>query len=56
MRGSVGRLWQAVPESTRLDPMTVKTFLAFGMLLNTGAALDLAEVDEQWVRQAETNR
>jgi AcrR family transcriptional regulator len=54
VRGSLGRLWQAVADTARLDPVTVKTFLAFGMLLNTSAALDLAEVDEAWARQART--
>ena len=32
----------------------MKAFLAFGMLLNTNAALDLPEVDEPWARQART--
>ena len=54
VRVSFGRLWQAVADSARLDPVTVKAFLAFGMLLNTNAALDLPEVDEQWARQART--
>jgi len=54
VRESFGRLWQAVADATRLDPVTVKTFLAFGMLLNTSAALDLAEVDADWARQAST--
>ncbi len=54
VRASFGRLWQAVADTARLDPVTVKTFLAFGMLLNTSAALDLAEVDAPWARQART--
>ena len=54
VRESFGRLWQAVADTTRLDPVTVKTFLAFGMLLNTSAALDLRHVDEDWARQAST--
>lgn len=54
VRDSFGRLWQAVADCARLDPVTVKTFLAFGMLLNTSAALGLADVDEQWSRQART--
>lgn len=44
VRGCFARLWGA----TGLDPVTVKTFLAFGMLLNAGAALDVAEIDEPW--------
>ena len=54
VRASFGRLWQAVADTARLDPVTIKSFLAFGMLLNTSAALELADVDEQWARQART--
>jgi AcrR family transcriptional regulator len=54
VRASFGRLWQAVAGSAELDPVTVKAFLAFGMLLNTSAALDLPEVDEPWARQVRT--
>lgn len=54
VRASFGRLWQAVADTARLEPVTVKAFLAFGMLLNTNAALDLADVDERWARQART--
>ena len=54
VRSSFGRLWQAVADTARLDPVTVKAFLAFGMLLNTSAALELADVDERWARQART--
>lgn len=54
VRGSFGRLWQSVADTARLDPVTVKTFLAFGMLLNTNAALELSEVGDRWARQART--
>jgi hypothetical protein len=54
VRDSFGRLWLAVSDTARLDPVTVKTFLAFGMLLNTNAALKLGDVDEPWARQART--
>jgi len=54
VRASFGRLWQAVSDTAGLDPVTIKTFLAFGMLLNTSAALGLADVDERWARQART--
>ncbi|MEV5966908.1 TetR/AcrR family transcriptional regulator [Kribbella sp. NPDC051952] len=54
VRTSFGRLWQAVADTADLDPVTVKAFLAFGMLLNTNAALDLPEVDEPWSQQART--
>jgi AcrR family transcriptional regulator len=48
VRASFGRMWQAVSEITGLDPVTVKTFLAFGMLLNNGAAIEARDVDEPW--------
>jgi AcrR family transcriptional regulator len=54
VRSSFGRFWQAVADTARLDPVTIKTFLAFGMLLNTSAALDLSEVGDRWARQART--
>jgi hypothetical protein len=54
VRDSFGRLWQTVADTAGLDPVTVKTFLAFGMLLNTNAALVLGEVDEKWATQART--
>jgi AcrR family transcriptional regulator len=54
VRTSFGRLWQAAADTAGLDAVTVKAFLAFGMLLNTGAALELAEVDAAWAKQART--
>lgn len=54
VRASFGRLWQAVADTAGLDPVTIKAFLAFGMLLNTSAALDLPEVDASWAKQART--
>jgi hypothetical protein len=38
VRHSFGRIWQTVAESTGLDPVTIKAFLALGMLLKHGAA------------------
>ncbi|HEX5293884.1 MAG TPA: TetR/AcrR family transcriptional regulator [Streptosporangiaceae bacterium] len=54
VRGSFGRMWQAVAETTGLDAVTVKAFLAFGMLLNSGAALQAAELDEPWAEGVRT--
>lgn len=54
VRTSFGRLWQAVADAAGLDAVTIKTFLAFGLLLNTSAALGLTEVDEPWARQVRT--
>ncbi len=54
VRESFGRLWQTVDHASGLEDVQIKTFMAFGMLLNTNAALDLAEVDQDWARQART--
>jgi AcrR family transcriptional regulator len=48
VRDRFGRMWQTVAETTGLDPVTVKAFLAFGLLLNNGAALEAAELDAPW--------
>jgi AcrR family transcriptional regulator len=53
-RDHLATLWDTVATTTRLDPVTVKTFLAFGMLLNTNAALGLTEVDARWARGIRT--
>lgn len=54
VRSHLAHLWDTVATTTGLDAVTVKTFLAFGMLLNTNAALDLAEVDARWARGIRT--
>jgi AcrR family transcriptional regulator len=54
VRDSFGRMWQTVSETTGLDPVTVKAFLAFGMLLNNGAALQIGELDQPWAAGART--
>ena len=54
VRACFGRMWQTVAEITGLDPVTIKAFLAFGMLLNDGAALEVAELDEPWARGVRT--
>ena len=54
VRDSFGRMWQTVAETTGLDPVTIKAFLAFGMLLNNGAALQVADLDEPWAAGART--
>ncbi|WGW12879.1 helix-turn-helix domain-containing protein [Saxibacter everestensis] len=48
VRASFGRMWDVIADATGLEPVTVKSFLAFGMLLNAGAALDIADLDETW--------
>lgn len=54
VRECFGRMWQTVAGATALDPVTIKAFLAFGMLLNNGAALQIADVDEPWARGLRT--
>lgn len=54
VRESFGHLWQVVSDTTGLDAIQVKTFMAYGMLLNTNAALSTAEIDADWARQATT--
>jgi AcrR family transcriptional regulator len=54
VRASFGRMWQTVADVTGLDPVTVKAFLAFGMLLNNGAALQIGELDEPWAEGVRT--
>lgn len=50
VRECFGRMWKTVALSTALDPVTIKSFLAFGMLLNNAAALQISEVDEPWAQ------
>jgi AcrR family transcriptional regulator len=48
VRARLGHLWDTVADATGLDPVTVKSFLAFAMLLNNAAAVDVDGVDEPW--------
>lgn len=54
VRARVARMWDTVAGTSGLDPVTVKSFLAFGMLLNSAAALDAGEVDEPWAEGVRT--
>ncbi len=54
VRECFARMWDSVGDGTGLDPVTVKTFLAFGMLLNAGAAMDLDRVDAAWAEGVRT--
>ena len=54
VRARLSRMWDTVAETTGLDPVTVKSFLAFGMLLNNMAALDVDELDEPWAAGVRT--
>ena len=48
VRAQLARMWNTVADTSSLDPVTVKSFLAFGMLLNNVAALDVGQLDEPW--------
>ena len=54
VRARLARMWDTVAGATGLDPVTVKSFLAFGMLLNNVAALDVGELDEPWAKGVRT--
>lgn len=54
MRSHFARLWDTTASITHLDPVTVKTFLAFGMLLNAGATMDADTVDAPWAEGIRT--
>jgi AcrR family transcriptional regulator len=54
VRARLARMWDTVAGTTGLDPVTVKSFLAFGMLLNNVAALDIGELDEPWANGVRT--
>jgi AcrR family transcriptional regulator len=54
VRGRLARMWDTVADTSGLDPVTVKSFLAFGMLLNNVAALDVDELDEPWAKGVRT--
>ncbi|GAA4385135.1 TetR family transcriptional regulator [Tsukamurella soli] len=48
VRACFARLWDTTEGGTGLEPLTVKSFLAFGMLLNATAAMDVEHVDAAW--------
>src|SRR6266496_3457433 len=54
VRARLARMWDTVTDTSGLDPVTVKSFLAFRMLLNNVAALDVVELDEPWAKGART--
>ncbi|MEV4236642.1 hypothetical protein ACIBJI_20160 [Nocardia sp. NPDC050408] len=51
VRARLAYMWDTVADTTGLAPVTVKSFLAFGMLLNNVAAV---EVDEPWAKGVRT--
>jgi AcrR family transcriptional regulator len=54
VRARLARMWDTVADTAGLDAVTVKSFLAFGMLLNNVAALDVDELDDPWAKGVRT--
>jgi AcrR family transcriptional regulator len=54
VRSRLAQMWNTVADTSGLDPVTVKSFLAFGMLLNNVAAVDIDELDEPWAEGVRT--
>src|SRR6266571_2178290 len=54
VRTRLAHMWDTVADTAGLDPVTVKSFLAFGMLLNNVAALDIDELDAPWAKGVRT--
>lgn len=54
VREEMARMWEVVAGHTGLPPVATKTFLAYGMLLNTSAALAASEVNDAWSRGIRT--
>lgn len=54
VRESFGRMWTTVADITGLDAVTIKSFVAYGMLLNNAAALQVSDVDEPWATGVQT--
>jgi AcrR family transcriptional regulator len=54
VRARIAHMWDTVAETSGLDAVTVKSFLAFGMLLNSAAALDVDELEDSWAKGVRT--
>ena len=54
VRARVARMWDTVADTSGLDPVTVKSFLAYGMLLNNMAAVDINELTDPWAEGVRT--
>ena len=44
-------MWEMVVETTRLGPVTIKTFPVLGMLPDNGATLRVTVPDEPWAKR-----
>jgi AcrR family transcriptional regulator len=54
VRQQLARMWTATAEHTRLPPVAVKSFIAYGMLLNVAAAIEVDDIDADWARGIRT--
>jgi AcrR family transcriptional regulator len=54
VREHMAKMWAATAGHTGMPPVAVKSFVAYGMLLNVAAALDLDDVDAEWARGIRT--
>ncbi|MEC3974364.1 TetR/AcrR family transcriptional regulator [Amycolatopsis sp. H20-H5] len=54
VREHMARMWAATADHTGMPPVAVKSFVAYGMLLNVAAALDVDDVDAEWARGIRT--
>ncbi|WP_242545997.1 TetR/AcrR family transcriptional regulator [Amycolatopsis sp. MtRt-6] len=54
VREQMAGMWAAAAGHTGLPPVAVKSFVAYGMLLNVAAALDIDDVDAEWARGLRT--
>ena len=52
VRAAFGRLWTRAGEISGLSPLQVKTFIAYGTLLNIVAALDAGGLPVPWAAEA----
>jgi len=50
VQAGFGRMWNTIQENSGADDVTVKRFLALGMMLNDMAAMDLWNLDEPWAK------
>lgn len=52
VRAAFGRLWTRAGQISGLSPLQVKTFMAFGTLLNIVAAMDAGALPVSWAEEA----
>lgn len=50
VRNEYGRLYRYIEALSGADPLVLQRFFAYGMLMNVAAALDLSELEADWVK------